>query len=115
MEYLNHRKERRRLTRAIQKLVHPHLWRSGYVGANGPLKVWFPRDRKGAVVSDKQFKLRGAFVLRKFDGFVEDGVALDGYAGGLSTAGYESFPIEDLARLHKWAVQRFGSASAQPR
>lgn len=105
MEY---RKERNQLISAIKKLVKPRLWPSGYVGKGGnPLKVWFPRDSKGKIVAGKGFKLPRGFVLKEFDGFAENGIAIDGYAGALVVLGYEDVPIEDLFRLRIWAERYF--------
>lgn len=108
MHPAQYRKERQQLVSAIRKLVKPQCWNSGYGGRNGtPLKVWFPTDAKGRILDNKCFKLRGGFVLQEFIGLTEHGVALDGYAGGLSTAEFSSFPIEDLFLLHRWVLKRF--------
>jgi hypothetical protein len=107
-----YRKLRTQLIRAIRKLVKPHFWESGYAGKNKKgLMLWVPKDTRGTPTY-QTFKLNRNFVLTEFQGFSEEGVITDSFAGGLACTAYESLPLEDLYRLQAWAERRFGKSSA---
>lgn len=112
--------ERNALTRAIKKLVTPLLYPSGFrigpIGQSRPLKLWVPKDKNGKV-TNKRFKLPGAFVTHEFEGFTEEGVIADSYGHGLVTTHWKEVPIEDLFRMHKWLTRMLPrlTANAMPR
>jgi len=116
MSTVEHKKNRAQLTSALKRLVRPHLQPSGYrdgpVGASKPLNLWVPRKPNGSPTM-KSFSLKGGFVVSEFEGFTTHGVIVDGFAGGLVTVDYGAMPIEDLFRLHQWALRRFGTAKAK--
>jgi len=99
-------KERKALVAAILAQVKGFFWESGYVkhpatDRREALKVWVPRDENGKL-TDKSYTLRGGMVLDTFEGFTEEGVITDGFAGGLVTTYWNALPIEDLYRLNQW-------------
>lgn len=103
-----YRKDRQLLIRALRSLLKAHLWESGYVNRRrAPLRLWVPKDAKGNLIQGRQFKLRDAFLLHSFDGFTEEGVIVDSFSGGMNSMTYEALPIEDLAKLHTWALRYF--------
>lgn len=97
----DYRKERNTLVRAIKARIRPHLWPSGY---SGGLKLWLPRNAKGEFTK-KSYKLAG-YVATEFEGFAEDGVITDGFAGGLAVLGFDDMPLEDLYALDRWMTRR---------
>lgn len=100
-------KERTSLQRKVEKMLRPHLKPSGYVRdstTREPLKLWVPRDKKGEPTG-KAYKLKGAFIVKELEGFTQDGVITDGFAGGLATVAWSCMPIEDLYRLANWLEQ----------
>lgn len=97
-------KERQTLQRKVQQMLRPHLKPSGYVrnsATREPLKLWVPRDKKGEA-TNKAYKLRGGFIVQEIEGFTQDGVIVDSFAGGLKTTAWSCMPIEDLYRLANW-------------
>lgn len=110
MQRLNISREKSRVVRAIRKLVEPHMWESGYrlgkIGESRPLRLWVPKgaDNKPTMTS---FKLRGGFVVETFEGFTEEGVITDGFAGGLVTTYYRGIPLDDLYKLLTFAERKF--------
>ena len=50
-----------------------------------------------------KFKIRGLFMFEDgLEGFTEEGVIADTYAGGLATVYWKGVPIEDLYRINCW-------------
>lgn len=84
------RSQRKKLTRAIMKLVAPRLHGSGYVGVQ--LTV-FKRERK------IRYPLSSC-LEEGIMGFTQDGIITDAYGGGLMTVGYDQVCLEDLIKIN---------------
>lgn len=99
-------KERNALRQAVIKQIKPFFWESGYVkhpcsDKRAPVMLWVPRDSKGNP-TDKEYTLKGAFVLERIMGFTDEGVITDMEGHGLVTTYWDGLPIEDLYRLNQW-------------
>ena len=102
-------KERKALVKSILAQVKPFFWASGYVKHPATdrreyVQLWVPRDVKGKY-TEKSYSLKGGMVLDTFEGFTDEGVITDGFAGGLVTTYWEGIPIEDLYRLNQWMLR----------
>jgi hypothetical protein len=85
------RQERKTLTRAIIKMVAPHLHKSGFVDVR---LTHFKRERK----------IRYPFSMCLVDGimgFTQHGIITDAHGGGLMTVNYEQVCIEDLIKIKR--------------
>lgn len=82
---------KRKIIRNITKIIKPKLRKSGYQDISICL---FPKKKKIRHAFDAD--LRSGIL-----GFWNNGVIPDAYAGGLVTAQYSSFSIEDLCKVIK--------------
>jgi hypothetical protein len=105
-----YRKERRRLSTALNRLLRARLFETGFregpVGQSKPLRAWVPRGRDEKPTM-QTFVLRRGFVVKEFMGFVRNGLITDCGYGGLVVADFSDLPVEDLHRLTIWAEKRF--------
>lgn len=102
-------KERKALVKSILAQVKPFFWASGYVKHPATdrreyVQLWVPRSESGKY-TEKSYTLKGGMVLDTFEGFTDEGVITDGFAGGLVTTYWEGIPIEDLYRLNQWMLR----------
>lgn len=101
-------KTRRRLISAINKLLRPHLWESGYVrlegfNADGSLRstrtwLWAPKKPK---------KLQGNEVATEIEAVGIGWVSMDHAGGGMAKTAMSSLPNCDLVQILCWLQSEF--------
>lgn len=90
--------KRNQLISAIQELVEPNLYESGYregpIGKSRPLMLYAPK-RNGKIITHK---ING-FVVQEIVAYTRTGLLTDAEGGGAMHEDYGCFPIEDLRKI----------------